>query len=56
MFIFYNFDFAGVVVWDGNPPFDRRCGTWSFSRNRLSRSGGGGAGLLRGIRSMEFGI
>lgn len=36
MFIFYNFDFAGVVVWDDNPPFDRRCGTWSFSRNRLS--------------------
>lgn len=35
MFIFYNFDFAGVAVWDGHTPFHTEFGTWSLLRNRL---------------------
>jgi hypothetical protein len=35
VFIFYNFDFAGVAVWDGHTPFHTEFGTWSVLRNRL---------------------
>jgi len=35
VFIFYNFDFAGVAVWDGHTPFHTEFETWWFVFDRL---------------------